>query len=106
MEVKNITESEFENEVLKSKDPVVVDFWAPWCGPCKMIAPIFEKLAKEIDGLKFVKVNVDENTKLAHNQGIMGIPCMVVYKSGEEVERIVGFQQESVLREKLIKAAK
>lgn len=106
MEPLDVDDKTFEKEVLKSDKPVVVDFWAPWCGPCKMIAPVFKKLASEMDGMKFAKVNVDDNTPLAHEQGIMGIPCMVVYKGGKEVERIVGFHQEAKLKAQLQKAAK
>ncbi len=99
-----VSESNFEDEVLKSDKPVVVDYWAPWCGPCKMIAPVFEKLSHELKHAKFAKVNVDENTALAQNQGVMGIPCLIIYKNGEEVERVVGFQTEMQLKAKLTKA--
>lgn len=99
-----VSEANFEQEVLKSDKPVVVDFWAPWCGPCKMIAPIFEKLSHELKHAKFAKINVDENTALAQNQGVMGIPCLIIYKNGEEVERVVGFQTEMQLKAKLTKA--
>lgn len=96
-----VSESNFEKEVLKSDKPVVVDFWAPWCGPCKMIAPVFEKMSHEMKNVKFVKLNVDENTQLAQQNGVMGIPCLIVYKNGEEVDRVVGFQDETTLRKKL-----
>lgn len=96
-----VSEANFEKEVLKSDKPVVVDFWAPWCGPCKMIAPAFEKLSHEMKSVKFAKVNVDENTQLAHDQGVMGIPCLIIYKNGEEADRIVGFQGEAQLKHKL-----
>lgn len=96
-----VSEHNFEQEVLKSDKPVVVDYWAPWCGPCKMIAPAFEKLSSQLTDVKFVKVNVDENQGLANQQSILGIPCIVVYSNGEEVERIVGFQTEDQLKKKL-----
>lgn len=97
-----INEANFEKDVLKSDKPVVLDFWAPWCGPCKMIAPIFEKLSAEIKTAKFGKVNVDENTSLAQQQGVMGIPCIIIYKNGEEAERITGYQTEQQLKQKLM----
>jgi thioredoxin 1 len=96
-----INEENFEKEVLKSDKPVVVDFWAPWCSPCKMISPAFEKLSSEIKTAKFAKVNVDESARLAQQAGVMNIPCIIVFKNGEEVERIAGFQTEQQLRAKL-----
>jgi len=99
-----LNEENFEKEVLKSETPVVVDFFAHWCGPCKMLAPIFERLSKQMTNVKFTKVNVDENTSLAHNQGVMGIPCIIIYKKGEEVERVVGLQSEEQLKQKLTRA--
>ena len=96
-----INETNFEQEVLKSDKPAVIDFWAPWCGPCKMIAPAFEKLSTEITTAKFGKVNVDENARLAQQAGVMGIPCIIIFKNGEEVERIVGYQSEQQLKSKL-----
>ncbi|VVB81889.1 Thiol:disulfide interchange protein DsbD [uncultured archaeon] len=96
-----INEENFEQEVLKSDKPAVIDFWAPWCGPCKMIAPAFEKLSNEIKSAKFAKVNVDESARLAQQIGVMGIPCIIIFKNGEEVERIAGFQTEQQLRAKL-----
>ena len=99
-----VSESNFDQEVLKSDKPVAVDYWAPWCGPCKMIAPVFEKLSKEMKNVKFTKVNVDDNQGLAQKHAIMGIPCIVIYSKGEEVDRIVGFQGEDQLKAKLAKA--
>ena len=99
----NVSEENFASEVLKNDSPVAVDFWAPWCGPCKMIAPVFEKLSGQMKNVKFAKVNVDENTNLAHEQGVRGIPCIIIYKKGEEVDRIVGFQTEDQLKSKLAK---
>jgi len=96
-----INEETFEQEVLKSEKPVIADFWAPWCGPCKMLAPVFEKISQEMPEFKFVKINVDENQSLASQNGVMGIPCMIIYNKGEEVERIVGFNTDAQLKEKL-----
>jgi len=99
--VLEVSEENFEQEVLKSDKPVIVDFWAAWCGPCKMIAPVFEKLAGQMKNIKFAKLNVDDNTGLAQQNSVLGIPCMIVYKNGEEVDRIVGFLPEAQLKAKI-----
>ncbi|HIE50997.1 MAG TPA: thioredoxin [Armatimonadetes bacterium] len=89
--VKDITDAEFEAEVKQSDLPVLVDFWAPWCGPCRIIAPRVERVAQELAGqLKVVKVNVDENVKVAIEYGITGIPTLLFFRDGEVVERFVG----------------
>ena len=98
---KEITGENFEKEVLKSDMPVAVDYWAPWCGPCKMMAPVFEKVAKKMTKVKFGKVNVDKATKLAHENGILSIPCIVVYNKGDEAGRIVGFMSEDQLKKRI-----
>jgi len=96
-----VNEDNFDREVLKSDRPVIVDYWAPWCQPCRMMTPVLEKLSEQMENVKFFKINVDDNTNLAQQQGVMGIPCLIIYKDGEEVDRIVGFQPEPVLRQKL-----
>lgn len=97
-----VTDETFAKEVLQAEQPVLVDFWAPWCGPCRVLGPIVEKLAGEFAGkVKVAKLNVDENPVTAQKYGVMSIPTMIIYKGGQVAEQIVGLQQESVLREKL-----
>jgi thioredoxin 1 len=89
--VEEINDSEFEEKVLKSTIPVVVDFWAPWCGPCKSIAPILDQVAKDFAGrVVLYKVNVDDNAKSASNYGVRAIPNLVIFNKGAEVDRVVG----------------
>ena len=100
--VKEIQESEFQNEVLESEVPVVVDFFAPWCGPCKMLAPVLEGIARAYDGrLKIVKVNVDDAQQLAVTHRIRGVPTLMFFKDGRVVDTIVGVPPASALRAKL-----
>ena len=97
--VKEIKGQDFESEVLKSDVPAVVDFWAPWCGPCRMIAPVTEKLAEEYQGkVKFCKLNVDENQQVAAKYQVMSIPLLLFFKDGEQVDSLVGAVPESMLR--------
>ena len=104
MKPMELTETTFEQEVLKATMPVLVDFWAAWCGPCKMIAPIVEELATEYEGkLKIGKVDVDNNQKIAMQYGIRSIPTLLVFKDGKVVEQIVGAAPKKTLVEKLSK---
>jgi len=96
--VTEVTDSTFDAEVLQSKVPVLVDFWATWCGPCRMIAPIVEELAKQYEGkLKFTKVDVDNNTRIATKYDIRSIPSLYIFKGGEVVEQIIGAVPKSKL---------
>jgi len=89
--VLEITDSVFQNEVLSSSTPVVVDFWAPWCGPCRAIAPVVEELSTEFDGkVKFVKINVDDNPMVASQLGIRSIPTLKLFVNGAEKNQLVG----------------
>ena len=100
-----VTDADFENEVLKSDLPVLVDFWAPWCGPCRMVAPIVEELADEYDGkVKFVKLNTDDNVQIASRYGIRSIPTLLVFKGGESVDQVIGFRPKSDLKRTLDKS--
>lgn len=95
-----VTDAEFEQKVLRSDKPVVVDFWAPWCGPCRVIAPILDKLAGEYEGrLTIAKVNTDEQQRWASQFGIQGIPTLIIFKNGKEVERLVGSRPEQAYRD-------
>jgi thioredoxin 1 len=96
----HVTDAEFEKVVLQSNLPVVVDFWAPWCGPCRMVAPILDKIAKENDGkLVVAKVNTDENNQWAMKYGVQGIPTMLFISNGELVHKQVGALPEAVLKD-------
>ena len=95
----NVTDAAFEQTVLKSTLPVVVDFWAPWCMPCKMVAPILEKLAKDLEGKVLItKVNTDENSQWAQKYGVQGIPTMLFISNGKIAHRQVGALPEGMLR--------
>lgn len=97
--VKNVDTNNFTSEVLESNQPVLVDFWAPWCGPCKMVGPIVETLAEEnADKLTVAKVNVDENQSLAAQFGVRGIPTLAFFNNGQEVKRVVGAQGKAQLQ--------
>ena len=100
-----ITDSTFDDEVMKSEIPVIVDFWAPWCGPCKMIAPILEDIATEYDGkLKVAKLDVDSNTKVASQYKIMSIPALLIFKNGELVDQMIGAMPKNQLLDHITKA--
>ena len=102
---QDVSDSEWDAEVLTSDTPVLVDFWAPWCGPCKMVAPVVDELAEEYDGkVKFVKLNTDDNIETASKYGIRSIPTLMVFKGGEAVEQVVGFRPKSELKKSLDKA--
>ena len=97
-----VTEESFDQEVLKSEIPVLVDFWAEWCGPCRMVAPIVEELAGEYAGrLKVTKLDVDDNQRLAMRYNIMSIPTLGVFRAGELIERIVGYMPKQELKRRL-----
>lgn len=98
------TDASFDTDVLSSSDPVVVDFWAEWCGPCKMIAPHLEEIAQEVPGVKIVKLNIDENQNTAIKYGVRSIPTLIMFKNGEPIDMKVGASQKSDLQ-KWIEAA-
>lgn len=98
----DITKDTFEKEVLKNSLPVLVDFWAPWCGPCRIVGPVLEKLSNEyLNKMKFAKLNVDDNQEIAAKHDVRGIPCMIVFSKGKEADRIIGAFPEDALRKKI-----
>lgn len=98
----NLTNDSFKKVISASAIPVLVDFWAPWCGPCKAIAPILEELAEEFDGkLRVTKVNIDDNDAVAAEYGIRAIPTMLLFKGGQVVEQMVGMQSKATLKDKI-----
>lgn len=100
---RELTSENFEEEVLKSGEPVMVDFWAPWCGPCKAFGPIIDELAEEFDGkgIRIGKVNIDENSALASEYGIMSIPTTLFFRDGKPVDQVTGLQAKEALAEKI-----
>ena len=100
--VIDVTDKNFEEEVIKSALPVLVDLWAPWCGPCRMVAPIVDKLAEHYDGnFKFCRLNVDENPQTASKYRIMSIPTLMFFKGGEAVDTVIGAVPERFLQPKI-----
>jgi thioredoxin 1 len=101
-DVVHLTDANFDAEVVESTLPTITDFWAAWCGPCKMIAPILDQLASEYEGkLKITKLDVDQNPTLATRFGVMSIPTLILFKDGQPVERLVGYMPKEKLVERL-----
>ncbi|MBP1721342.1 MAG: thioredoxin [Deltaproteobacteria bacterium] len=101
----HVTDSDFEQEILKSEKPALVDFWAPWCGPCQRIAPIIEELATEYkDKVKVAKINVDESRKVATDLGVMSIPTLMLFKGGKVIDKVIGLVPKDRLKEIVNKA--
>ena len=100
--VKDVTDQDFEDEVIKSTLPVLVDLWAPWCGPCRMVSPVVDKLAEKYDGkFKFCRLNVDESPRTAAKYKVMAIPTLMFFKGGEAVDTVVGAVPERALQPKI-----
>ena len=102
--VVNVTDQTFEEEVIKSTQPALVDLWAPWCGPCRIIGPVVERLSEKYKGkFKFCKINIDENQKTAASYNVMSIPTLIFFKDGNAVDTVIGAVPETVLQQKIDK---
>ncbi len=101
MSVLTITKDNFEAEVLKSDKPVLLDFWAPWCGPCRMVSPLVDEIASEVKSAKVGKINIDEQLELAQKFGVMSIPTLAVVKNGKVVQSAVGARPKAVIMQML-----
>jgi thioredoxin 1 len=101
MAVVNITNANFKEEVLESDKKVLVDFWAPWCGPCRMVSPIVEEIAAENSGIKVAKINIDEQPQLASQYGVMSIPTLMVFENGDVADKAVGARNKSFILQML-----
>jgi thioredoxin 1 len=99
-DLKEVTDSNFQAEVVESDEPVLVDFWAPWCGPCRVVSPVLEEIADE-KGLKIVKVNVDENQQTAAQFEVLSIPTMILFKGGQAVKTVIGAYPKKKLEAEL-----
>ena len=95
--ISEVTDTNFQAEVLENDSPVLVDFWAPWCGPCRLVAPVMEEIANERDDLRVVKVNTDDNQQTAVQYQIISIPTMILFKNGQEVHRVIGVRRRKEL---------
>ncbi len=102
MSVNVINDSSFEQEVINSEKPVLVDFYADWCAPCRMLSPIIDELSGEIDNVKFVKMNIDANRQTPSQFGIMSIPTLIFFKGGKAVDTFIGVQPKEALRQRII----
>ncbi|MGC1307474.1 MAG: thioredoxin [Phormidesmis sp.] len=104
MSAAQVTDSTFKQEVLENEAPVLVDFWAPWCGPCRMVAPVVDEISEQYDGkVKVVKVNTDENPSVASQYGIRSIPTLMIFKGGQRVDMVVGAVPKTTLANTLEK---
>ncbi len=100
-DITAVTDNNFQAEVIESDKPTLVDFWAPWCGPCRVVAPVLEEIASERDDIKIVKLNVDDNQQTAARYGVMSIPTLILFRHGEVAHQIVGLRKKRQLEQEI-----